>query len=98
MHDVVVIAVRNAVSAATITFTATSMIFFFIYVFFSVLISYMRKFRSPYIGDPCLLKGVCEILYGCLDSAGIPRPFRGEALSVLFPAPFRGGVRGGVNQ
>jgi len=34
MHDVVVIAVRNAVSAATITFTATSMIFFFIYVFF----------------------------------------------------------------
>ena len=30
MHDVVVIAVRNAVSAATITFTATSMILFFI--------------------------------------------------------------------
>ena len=34
MHDVVVIAVRNAVSAATITFTATSMTFFFIYVLF----------------------------------------------------------------
>jgi len=29
MHDVVVMAVRKAVSAATITFTATSMIFFF---------------------------------------------------------------------
>ena len=28
-HDVVVIAVRNAVSAATITFTATSIILFF---------------------------------------------------------------------
>ena len=31
MHDVVVIAVRKAVRAATITFTATSTIRFFIY-------------------------------------------------------------------
>jgi hypothetical protein len=30
MHDVVVIAVRNAVRAATIIFTAISIIFFFI--------------------------------------------------------------------
>ena len=35
MHDVVPIAVRNAVSAATSTFTATSIIlFFFILKFF----------------------------------------------------------------
>ncbi len=33
-HDVVVIAVRNAVSAATITFTATSIILFFFILFF----------------------------------------------------------------
>ena len=32
MHDVVPIAVRNAVSAATITFTATSIILFFFIV------------------------------------------------------------------
>ena len=37
MHDVVPIAVRNAVSAATITFTATSIILFFFILEFSFL-------------------------------------------------------------
>ena len=36
MHDVVVIAVRNAVSAATITFTATSTILFFMTIHYSL--------------------------------------------------------------
>ena len=96
MHEVVVIAVRNAVSAATITFTATSMIFFFISVFCVKFLN-AEVPKSLYRG-PCLLKGVCEILYRSFDSAGIPRPFRGGTLSVLLPAPVRGGVRGGVNQ
>ena len=38
MHDVVVIAVRNAVSAATITFTATSTILFFMTIHYSLFI------------------------------------------------------------
>ena len=39
MQLVVVIAVRNAVSAATITFTATSMILFFIIINYSLFIN-----------------------------------------------------------
>ncbi len=42
-HDVVVIAVRNAVSAATMTFTATSTILFF---FILEFIFFLKRIRT----------------------------------------------------
>ena len=45
MQLVVVMAVRNAVSAATITFTANSIIFFF--MFFLIFNSVLGVFISP---------------------------------------------------
>ena len=59
MHEVVVIAVRNAVRAATITFTATSMIFFFIYVFFCVkfLNAEVPKVPKSLYRGPLLVEG-----------------------------------------
>ena len=52
MHEVVVMAVRKAVSAATMTFTAISMIRFFI-VYASLRLRILRLL----LGDPVLERG-----------------------------------------
>ena len=89
MHDVVVIAVRNAVSAATITFTATSMIFFFIYVFFCVKFLNAEVPKSLYRG-PLLVEGRLRDIVWVFGLRRYSPPLLGERPFLYYSPPLLG--------